>query len=331
MIQLALGWSLRLIMKHYSVVMLKQCRRFHTVSGTILMLTGFVNAGLGIERIANWGIWDATTALILYGILLCAIFSTFCIKEIIHRGMCCASKLRTESNTGTEGTSDRDVNVPFDTFERIMNVTNDSPAHSNADSPSSSSGSSEGDMAKLVRRVRRLPVAFNRRFSSARAPRARNGDTNDVAGSPETTAAAGEASKGGTDADGGKRRTGGFQLKVSKFVNEAKRRAIRSRNMSLTSSAMRIAKELSKNRGHLHPTLTWSDVRDRVSLGSQLIVVAGRVFDIRRYLPSHPGGELILIAHIGTDATKLVRTRLSALQKNEILFQTDLSYPVFWV
>jgi stearoyl-CoA desaturase (delta-9 desaturase) len=52
------------------------------------------------------------------------------------------------------------------------------------------------------------------------------------------------------------------------------------------------------------PFMSSADVRRRVQEGASLIIVEGRVHDVHDFLPEHPGGEDILKAYIGKDATK---------------------------
>ncbi|KAG0213709.1 hypothetical protein BGX28_003653 [Mortierella sp. GBA30] len=51
------------------------------------------------------------------------------------------------------------------------------------------------------------------------------------------------------------------------------------------------------------PQLTWEAINMRVSSGAKLVVVDGYVFDIREWIPSHPGGAKVLERVIGTDIT----------------------------
>ena len=51
------------------------------------------------------------------------------------------------------------------------------------------------------------------------------------------------------------------------------------------------------------PFMSTADVRRRVQEGASLIIVAGHVHDIHDFLPQHPGGEAILKAYIGKDAS----------------------------
>ncbi|KAF9214796.1 hypothetical protein BGZ59_002935 [Podila verticillata] len=51
------------------------------------------------------------------------------------------------------------------------------------------------------------------------------------------------------------------------------------------------------------PKITWDIVNTRVNSGAKLVVVDDYVFDIREWIPSHPGGAKVLERVIGTDIT----------------------------
>ncbi|KAG0033746.1 hypothetical protein BGZ82_005992 [Podila clonocystis] len=51
------------------------------------------------------------------------------------------------------------------------------------------------------------------------------------------------------------------------------------------------------------PKITWDTVNTRVNSGAKLVVVDDYVFDIREWIPSHPGGAKVLERVIGTDIT----------------------------
>ncbi|KAG0347682.1 hypothetical protein BG005_011946 [Podila minutissima] len=51
------------------------------------------------------------------------------------------------------------------------------------------------------------------------------------------------------------------------------------------------------------PKITWDTVNNRVNSGAKLVVVDDYVFDIREWIPSHPGGAKVLERVIGTDIT----------------------------
>jgi len=52
------------------------------------------------------------------------------------------------------------------------------------------------------------------------------------------------------------------------------------------------------------PSMSISDVRRRCQEGASLIIVDSLVYDVHDFLPEHPGGQPILKAYIGKDATK---------------------------
>jgi len=51
------------------------------------------------------------------------------------------------------------------------------------------------------------------------------------------------------------------------------------------------------------PLFTMDDVKRRVLEGSSLMVVNGFVHDVAKFIPSHPGGEALIKAYLGKDAT----------------------------
>ncbi|KAF9369150.1 hypothetical protein CPB97_003855, partial [Podila verticillata] len=51
------------------------------------------------------------------------------------------------------------------------------------------------------------------------------------------------------------------------------------------------------------PKITWDTINTRVNSGAKLVVVDDYVFDIREWIPSHPGGAKVLERVIGTDIT----------------------------
>lgn len=64
----------------------------------------------------------------------------------------------------------------------------------------------------------------------------------------------------------------------------------------------------SVNRGVLgvkRLSLTWSEISKHNSLSDCWIVVNGRVYDITRYIPMHPGGSGIIEPYCGRDATDI--------------------------
>ncbi|KAG0343866.1 hypothetical protein BG004_004924 [Podila humilis] len=50
--------------------------------------------------------------------------------------------------------------------------------------------------------------------------------------------------------------------------------------------------------------ITWDTINNRVNSGAKLVVVDDYVFDIREWIPSHPGGQKVLERVIGTDITE---------------------------
>lgn len=65
------------------------------------------------------------------------------------------------------------------------------------------------------------------------------------------------------------------------------------------------------------PFMPLEDVKRRVEEGAQLIIIQDTVYDVTRFLPEHPGGETIIKAYFGKDATQafyghLVRHTASA-------------------
>ncbi len=64
----------------------------------------------------------------------------------------------------------------------------------------------------------------------------------------------------------------------------------------------------SENRGALSAetlSLTWNEISKHNSLSDCWIVVNGRVYDITRYIPMHPGGSGIIEPYCGRDATDI--------------------------
>jgi len=48
---------------------------------------------------------------------------------------------------------------------------------------------------------------------------------------------------------------------------------------------------------------TWEDVKSKVAVGEQLVVISGYVYDVRTFVHEHPGGRRTLLDWVGTDAT----------------------------
>jgi stearoyl-CoA desaturase (delta-9 desaturase) len=48
---------------------------------------------------------------------------------------------------------------------------------------------------------------------------------------------------------------------------------------------------------------TWEDVKSKVAVGEQLVVISGSVYDVRNFVHEHPGGRRTLLDWVGTDAT----------------------------
>jgi len=58
------------------------------------------------------------------------------------------------------------------------------------------------------------------------------------------------------------------------------------------------------------PAMTWEQYVSACKVdGKQLVVVDGLVHDVTRFIPTHPGGEMILKAYVGTDATATFKGR----------------------
>ena len=50
---------------------------------------------------------------------------------------------------------------------------------------------------------------------------------------------------------------------------------------------------------------TWDEISQHVSRRDCWIVLHGKVYDVTRFLPDHPGGDHIILAFGGKDATKV--------------------------
>ena len=76
----------------------------------------------------------------------------------------------------------------------------------------------------------------------------------------------------------------------------------------LETSKSRIEREMAQiapcKPKELLPPMTLSDVRRRTEEGASLIIIDGLVADVTEFLPEHPGGEAIIKAYLGKDATK---------------------------
>jgi stearoyl-CoA desaturase (delta-9 desaturase) len=48
---------------------------------------------------------------------------------------------------------------------------------------------------------------------------------------------------------------------------------------------------------------SWEDVKSKVAVGEQLVVIGGYVYDVRNFVHEHPGGRRTLLDWVGTDAT----------------------------
>jgi len=51
------------------------------------------------------------------------------------------------------------------------------------------------------------------------------------------------------------------------------------------------------------PEWNWTEIKQKIQRGAQLVVVEGLVHDVSNFVKSHPGGEVLLRSAIGTDAT----------------------------
>jgi len=51
------------------------------------------------------------------------------------------------------------------------------------------------------------------------------------------------------------------------------------------------------------PEWNWTEIKQKIQRGAQLVVVEGLVHDVSNFVKSHPGGEILLRSAIGTDAT----------------------------
>lgn len=53
------------------------------------------------------------------------------------------------------------------------------------------------------------------------------------------------------------------------------------------------------------PEMNWSEIKKRVSLGDQLVVISGLIHDVSSFVHDHPGGRRTLENVVGTDATEM--------------------------
>ena len=302
-------------MKHYSVITIAQCRRLHTVSGTLLFSLGLVNAGFGIERISLWGIWDRDIAVIVYCCFLAVMSTCFIIKELHFRDKWCFAHEKDDKTTH----SIADAIVEPAVLDLVMNGKGRAASlrRTSDQDTASSSSDDEGDAFK---RVRRSSLAILSRLGSMTTIGGYGKNQLSIVAGAATGGTTGsrknvdfaDAENGGNNRSTMRRGTAGagIQTTVGKIVSKARKSIVlvsqpRKRQLSITS-ARRIAIEIGNDHGRLYPKLTWADVGERVAVGAQLVVLANRVYDIPQYVPSHPGGELVLIDHIGADVTKLV-------------------------
>jgi len=57
------------------------------------------------------------------------------------------------------------------------------------------------------------------------------------------------------------------------------------------------------------PTLSWSEIKDRVSKGEKLVVIDNLIHDVASFVHEHPGGRQTLLNYVGTDATAFFEGR----------------------
>jgi len=51
------------------------------------------------------------------------------------------------------------------------------------------------------------------------------------------------------------------------------------------------------------PTMTWEEFKQKVAIGEQLVVLEGKVYDVKNFVHEHPGGRRTLLDWVGSDAT----------------------------
>ncbi|RIB16729.1 hypothetical protein C2G38_1487788 [Gigaspora rosea] len=78
--------------------------------------------------------------------------------------------------------------------------------------------------------------------------------------------------------------------KLSKIKNDPK-----------VNEGGRLRSEISDEDYNPLPSLTWKDINERVIGGALLVVAENLVFDIRKWIHTHPGGVKILQRVVGTD------------------------------
>ncbi|KAJ3228532.1 hypothetical protein HDU81_006131 [Chytriomyces hyalinus] len=71
------------------------------------------------------------------------------------------------------------------------------------------------------------------------------------------------------------------------------------------------------------PIFTWDDVNQRVGAGSKWVIIDNIIYDVQNYLPSHPGGQTILLRMVGLDAT----SNFHALEFGKKTTHTGLHQP----
>ncbi|KAI8615276.1 heme peroxidase [Chytriomyces sp. MP71] len=65
------------------------------------------------------------------------------------------------------------------------------------------------------------------------------------------------------------------------------------------------------------PVFMWDDVNARVVAGSKWVVIDNIIYDVEKYLPSHPGGQQLLLQMIGLDATRNFHGLSGDIQKKD--------------
>lgn len=55
--------------------------------------------------------------------------------------------------------------------------------------------------------------------------------------------------------------------------------------------------------------VTWQEVRKHSKEGDGWIVIKGKVYDVTKYLPAHPGGPQWILDWLGKDATEAYVTK----------------------
>jgi len=57
------------------------------------------------------------------------------------------------------------------------------------------------------------------------------------------------------------------------------------------------------------PSMTWNEVKERISKGEKLVVIDNIVHDVAAFVHEHPGGRQTLLNYVGTDATSFFEGR----------------------